>query len=290
MRLIPVRKGEIDPAKPLPWTLYDALKRPMYERGKLADSPRKLEYLIERGLYRDEAAVEAPLPPPEEAAPAQQVSLDSIRMQIGDPMQLQSKAADGARHYVRLIGYVKGVSVLVTTPVVDGRVMLMREGQDFVVRTFCGKHAYAFSAQVAKVLNVPYPYLHLSYPAEVEAIVVRRFPRVEVDIAAAVGREAAGAQALPATIANLSAGGALLYAPAALGKVGDVLFVRFGLRLNDADTSVVVKAALRAIGPGADGAARALAHGVQFIEVPQQELLVLTAYIYRRMLEQSVDF
>ena len=96
------------------------------------------------------------------------MSLEETRLQIGDLVNLQAMANDGEQRYsVKLIGMSKGRSVLVSTLLVDGRYLLMKEGQGFVLRAFSGKNAYAFATQILKSMNTPYPYLHLSYPREV---------------------------------------------------------------------------------------------------------------------------
>ena len=64
-----------------------------------------------------------------------EVRFEEIRLPVGESLQLQWLAGEQSiRHYSRLIGYVKGQSVLVTAPTVNGKVVLMREGQAVLVR------------------------------------------------------------------------------------------------------------------------------------------------------------
>ena len=46
------------------------------------------------------------------------LDLEDIRLQVGDLLQLQGVAADAPRHAVKLLGYAKGRSVMVTPPMV----------------------------------------------------------------------------------------------------------------------------------------------------------------------------
>ncbi|MDP1924970.1 MAG: flagellar brake protein, partial [Thiobacillus sp.] len=93
------------------------------------------------------------------------LTLDQIKLAIGDAIQLQFQSdVEPSRSFVTLIGYLEGQSVVVTTPIINGSMMLVREGQDFVVRLFSGKSAYAFTTSAKRVTNTPYPHLHLAYP------------------------------------------------------------------------------------------------------------------------------
>ena len=219
--------------------------------------------------------------------------LEDIKLQIGDTLQLQSQADQGTvRYYVKLIGYAVGKSVIVSTPVVDGRICLMREGQSFVVRCFSGKNAYAFPAATFKVVNAPFPHLHLTYPREVRGIVVRKGARVNTSIISAVhilSGPRSNTQAA-ATIVNLSVGGALLTARAPLGDKGDRISIKFRVNLQDIEAFPQLEAVIRNVAPEAvteGGGPPTVLHGLEFKDVPQADRVMLTAYVYQRLLEES---
>src|SRR3569623_3694572 len=121
-----------------------------------------------------------PAPTPRESGV---LSLDQIKLGIGDTIQLQFQSdVEPSRCFVTLIGYLEGQSVIVPTPIINGCLMLVREGQDFVVRLISGKTAYAFTAMAKRVTNTPYPPLHLAYPKEVRGLVVRGSSRGRINI------------------------------------------------------------------------------------------------------------
>src|SRR3569833_877498 len=92
------------------------------------------------------------------------LSLDQIKLGIGDTIQLQFQSdVEPSRCFVTLIGYLEGQSVLVTTPINKGSLMLVREGQDFVVRLFSGKTTNTNTTKTKHDTNTPYPHLHLAY-------------------------------------------------------------------------------------------------------------------------------
>ena len=205
---------------------------------------------------------------------------------------LNVKLADGdaLRYAVKLIGYCKGKSVIVSTPTVDNKFAFIRDGQSFVVRFFRGKVAYAFATSVFKSTNVPYPHLHLTYPSTVRGLVVRRGARARVNIIAAAVDARGKSHA--ATLCDLSTGGGMLVGNVQMGEVGETLTLKFRAMLNGQEHYLHPVAAIRNIGTG-DGSAEGLPagfhHGLQFVEVPPSETLALTTLVYEKLLQESAE-
>jgi c-di-GMP-binding flagellar brake protein YcgR len=228
--------------------------------------------------------------PAKEATSEKQITLDEARLQIGDLVQLQSQTdGNDTRYSVRLIGLSKGRSVLVTTPMIEGKYLLMRDGQSFVLRAFSGKNAYAFATQIIKSINTPYPYLHLAFPKEVRSLVVRKGARAAVNLVCAitscddVPMQAAG------TIVNLSIGGALLTAKQPLGEKGQRLMVKFRVIVNGIEALLEINAIIRVINIDESGETiMPYNHGLQFVDVAAEDSIPLLAYVYHELLEQSL--
>lgn len=228
-----------------------------------------------------------------DAALDNRVNLDEARLQIGDALQLQPLGdANAPRHYVKLIGFAKPASVLVSTPKVDGAYIFVRDGQSYVVRAFSGKNAYAFSTSVVRSVAVPYPYLHLSYPKDVRALVVRRGARAKVNLIAsarkvdAQGQESAEAAA--ASIRNVSISGAMLASPHPLGLQGDTIRLSFKITLADIVSLVTLDALIRAVNPaGEDLGPGMIGYGLEFVGGEAQDRITLTAFVYQKLLEQD---
>lgn len=250
-----------------------------------------------RGLYRqlaaaqDKPSADDGQSEPEASADKGNVCrLEDIKLQIGDTLQLQSQADQGGgRYYVKLIGYAPGRSVLVSTPLVDGKIALMREGQNFVVRCFSGKNAYAFKSATFKVVNTPFPHLHLLYPREVRGLEVRKGARVHTNLIAAV-KVLSGAQAdnqAAGTISNLSVGGALLVAKSELGEKGDRVSITFKVTLQDIETYPILEAVIRSVVREEESGLSRVLHGLEFRDVSQEDRVMLTAFVYQKLLEDS---
>jgi hypothetical protein len=215
-------------------------------------------------------------------------ALEEIKLAIGDALHLQSQSegSSATRYTVKLIGYLRGKGLIVTTPTQDGKFLLMREGQAFVVRLFSGKSAFAFPATIFKVANVPYPHLHLTWPGRVKGLIVRSGARARVNLIAAI-TDARGNQR-SGLIENLSTGGCSLGSKDVCGRTDDHIQVSFRANLNEIEQVFQLDGVVRSVQQDvehSDGASHQ--HGVQFVDMAQQDQLALTAFVYHKLFEES---
>ena len=153
-----------------------------------------------------------------------------------------------------------------------------------------------FRATLAKVfrteVTVREVSLSLLRGLHVRGLVVRKGTRVRTRVIAAATRpQDAPGESVAVTLVNISTSGAMLTARAPLGKKGDTLAIKFKLSLNDIESYLDIETVLRNVEAGAateQGAAQ-WQHGVEFREVAQQDLLMLTAYIYQKLLDESAS-
>jgi hypothetical protein len=222
------------------------------------------------------------------AGEADNLRFIDLQLRIGDRMQLQPpKQAADDRCVVRLIGFVEGVSVLVTPPYqLNQRVQLL-EGENIVVRAFTGRNAFGFATAIDKIVRHPFDYLHLAYPKEVQAMQVRKALRVKTSIIASVQPEDPLAEAVPAIIADVSSSGALLDAGVAMGEVGDMVRIAFRVRLHEVDSDLVLAAVIRNRYAEylQEGGVESVHHGVEFLALTAAENMVLESLIYQQMVE-----
>lgn len=212
--------------------------------------------------------------------------LESIPLGIGDAIHLQSQRdGDPVRHTVRLIGYLRGKGLIVTTPTVDGKVLMIRDGQNYVVRLFAGRSAYAFSTTVFKVANVPYPHLHLTWPSHVKGLTVRKGARAKVSLIASI--TCADGTARSGLVEDLSVGGCSLTSREALGMVGDTVRLKFRVLLGGLEQYFDLPGTLRSITPTMEDATPRIVHGLAFNEVSPQDTMGLTACVYHTLFEES---
>lgn len=294
MALVRISNGDLRVGQPVPWSLFDENKVLLLAQGVVLDNERQLQQLLERGLFRKIRVAEDEPEPETDAREASRpqeasCSLEDTKLAIGDTLQLQGQADTGAtRYYVKLIGYFKGKSLIVTTPSVDGKVLLMREGQAFVVRMFSGKSVYAFPASIFKVANVPYPHLHLTYPAQVRGLVIRSGARVKAKLIASI--QGTTGKVVAGSISNLSTGGAAVTVKEPVGLKGEVVAVKFRVAIDEVEQYLHLKGIIRSIHGEVDESGGSLVqHGVQFADVPEAEHVSLTAYVYRKLFEETAE-
>ncbi len=113
--------------------------------------------------------------------------MKKLSLQTGVKLQLQFlDETRRDRYQVTIIGYIEGHSLMITAPQKNGNFLLLREGQQFIVRLLSGTQIIGFNSEVLKVYNNPFSYVHLKPPLEVEQLNVRNAHRVELKVIASI--------------------------------------------------------------------------------------------------------
>jgi c-di-GMP-binding flagellar brake protein YcgR len=305
--LIPVRGAELAVGKPLPQAIYDWHGNLLLAAGCVIESRSQLEGLIDNGFIQDSTWDLAPKPtrdfllagtsrrstssaeqanePPEANANKEVVvGMDDVRWYVGETLYLQLIDNPAVRYTVRLIGFVKNKTVLVTAPSIDGKLEFVRDGQTFIVRAFAGKKAYAFVTSAVKSVHSPHPYLHLVFPKEVRCTVVRRGVRAQVKIIASVtldNPERVGA----AVLTDLSMGGASGTLKQTLGQKGEHGQIKFKVHAAEQDEYLNLKMVLRSVAPSENG--DGYKHGFEFLDVSIHDRLILSAFVHQILAERE---
>jgi len=218
-----------------------------------------------------------------------------LKIQVGETLQLQPRdGEEGRRLQVKLIGYLPGASLLVTTPTVGGKTMIMREGQPFVVRMMAGKRIVGFTTTILRSCARPFPYLHLAYPSEVEQITVRKAQRVRVRLFASIKNSNPEFQfdkPQSATIIDISTAGALLVAGAQLGAAEDRIGVRCALKIGGHEKLLSLPAIIRNVhvGHSEEHGASSYFHGLEFDIEDEQNGFALHGYVYEQIVKAQSE-
>lgn len=211
-----------------------------------------------------------------------------MKLKVGDRLQIQLPARFMTdRAIVRLIGYVNNLSLLITPPrEANGLRIQIEENDELGVRIFTSQNAFGFSSTVAKLIKIPFEYLHISFPSEIKGMIIRKAPRVKANIVCSVTTEPLGRESLTGVILNLSAKGALLASRSILaGKGGgdqadipgdsswdrSFLECRCGRSLAVPDETLASPFAVH--------------HGLEFVDLQTKDSLVLQSMIYQQMIE-----
>jgi len=313
MSLISANSNEILVGKPLPWALYDCEHNLLLaNKGDIVRDDKHRDALLTGSVCHElswempgkevgedgfPAAEEAPQKQSAENKSGKSYTFDDMKLKVGDRLNLELPAdhdfrtkfqSHNERFLVKVIGFLKGGSLLVTAPNTTNAQII--GGKKVVMRFFSGQNAFGFSCSIEEICKVPYEYLHLSFPDSIEGIVVRKAPRVKTRIMAAVqGSKPGAAEQIPALISDISASGASLDAQRTLGGKGDILSLSFHMPLhNIIDAYLSVKGVIRAVlsGDAADASKPSLIHhGVEFQELQPNDCLILQSMVYQQMIE-----
>ncbi len=201
-----------------------------------------------------------------------------IRPRIWERVQLARPG--NVRFDSRLIGYIRGMSLLVTQPVREGLRMDFLEGEPLEVRMFTGSEIHVFETHVLQVCIAPVHYLHLAYPEQMRIQPLRRTPWVDVRIPATL--VLADATRVPALLENLSENGARLGANFDMKEEG--FLISFAGRIDEMNREIQLPARLVRRRQQKDGMHE---YSVSFGEVEEVERLWLKCLVLRHMLENG---
>jgi len=298
--LQPIRKADIEVGKPLPFAVYDADRNLLLNRGVTVYSEHQLGVLLEKGLFRERARTAAnptrtdtlPTEPGTGAGqgrPTEEtLDLDALKLLPGDALQLQP-LQDGVteRWTVRVIGQMRPKSLLVSAPMVDGKLIFIKDGQGFLARAFSGLNVCAFKAKVLKSQLQPFPYLHLAWPESVQAMRIRKAMRAPIHIIVAILDGPDGRQVAAGKFTDISVGGGKLLAMTKLGHKEQKLWLSFKINVGDMEEYVKTSAVIRTTGEEADEHGTVMkAYGVQFGELGQSQRLIIMNLVYQFVLKE----
>lgn len=213
---------------------------------------------------------------------------NALQLNIGDTLLLQFTADDHQRkHPTKVIGYLQGKSLVVTTPRIDGKVMLVREGQPLIVRMLSGNNMYGFNTQILATSLKPYAHLHLTYPQEIEKIVVRKAMRVSADLDVSVSCVSADnpqqSQQFKGKVLDISTAGALISAAAVLGASGDLLSLTMRVPVAGVQKYIKVPAVIRSIREAEPEAGPERHYGVEFQLLEEMDNILLHGFVYEQL-------
>jgi c-di-GMP-binding flagellar brake protein YcgR len=296
MSLIPVESDKLAVGTRLPWTLYDQDRKVLMERGQVIDSEEQLDLLLASNPLRelswqsateksasDNSALDKALSNHTDT----RFTFQDMRLRVGDRIQLQPPASLGVeRHIVRLLGYLDNASLMVTMPMTNGMRVPVHEHDKIVARIFSSQKAFAFDCKVLRVCKMPYDYLHLSFPDVVQGAVIRKSPRIRTKIITSITTQGGSNEKQPGVIVNLSADGALVKARQQLAGKSEEIVLSFRVNLHNMEAYLTTKAVVRNVFEEEGAEELRFQHGIQFLDLPSNDSVILQSLIYQQMIEQ----
>ena len=140
---------------------------------------------------------------------------------IGSNAQEYSRAA--------LIGFLYEQSLIINSPRREDHIVQIDRGDELIVRFNKEDTIYAFNSSIMEINQTPYPHIHLTYPVNIQAKLLRRGNRIEVDkhtLKLKIKNDDSNGEV---TITNISEYGAKLVSSNNLGQPGEKLILELDL-------------------------------------------------------------
>lgn len=313
MNLQPISNDTIPVDQPLPWPLYDKEGHVMFYDGEEISGQQLqlLSSVLEDGLFRDmgEDVPAAPASEPEEhnakAKPAAKprtvdnwvkqhkgsstgpITLTDIfpppgiKPQVGERLQLRLLSrSKPVYHYSRLVGYIRGQSILVSAPMEQGNKVDLVDGEALEIRMLTGGDIFLFRSSVLASCISPTHYLHLEYPTQITRQKLRKHPWAKVEIDSAIVDE--NGKRYAAKITNLSNNGAKLVSASPLGREHDPVRLNFPVTIDEIRTDLSLEGTIRRVGK-ADEQKDVMEYGIELHNIPDDHALWLRCLVFERI-------
>jgi len=216
-------------------------------------------------------------------------------LKLGETLQLKPLANEsgGVQYFVKYIGGIEKKSLICTVPMIDDKVMFIKENTGYSVRLFSGKNVYTFNTMVEVVYSRPYPHMHLKYPREAYSNKIRNNQRVACSIIAIVA-DISGEQTenskISGRIIDMSMGGIMFESFKTTGNVGVQTETSFKISMEGGEALFAIPGVLRnVIDKVQEDGKTIYQHGIQFGEIPFQQRVMLQNYIFQTLAGEKLD-
>ena len=205
-----------------------------------------------------------------------------LKLIPGQVFQLEFEGYTSDRDRSVLIGYRRGASMIVSTPIINGVQANVKSGEKGNVRFFAGRMscACAFQSEVMFVGKSPYPHIHLKIPEEVITGEVRGSVRADVEVVTQVEYVLkAEPKNTSAKIVDLSMHGARMIGREFEFGEGAELLLTFQIAITGLEHELKIKSRVRSLQDMENG----VAIGLQFEDVPTHDKIALQAFVLSKV-------
>jgi c-di-GMP-binding flagellar brake protein YcgR len=216
-------------------------------------------------------------------------------LKLGETLQLKPLADEsgGTQYFVKYLGGIEKKSLICTLPMIDEKVMFVKENTGYSVRLFSGKNVYTFNTMVEVVYSRPYPHMHLKYPRQAYTNKIRHNQRVTCNIIAIVANlssEQTENNKISGRIVDMSMGGIMFEGLKTTGNLGDQTETSFKISMEGGEALFAIPGVLRnVIKKLPEDGKTIYQYGIQFEEIPFQQKVMLQNYIYQTLAGEKLD-
>lgn len=211
------------------------------------------------------------------------MKIDELGLAIGDTLQLQLGDDIENRYSVIFYGMNPTGSIIVSAPKSSSdKAIFVREGQPITLRFVSKNVASGFSTSVITSKGRPYPYIHLKIPLEIQTVEVRKGVRIDADIAATVLNKTHRSPALTGRLKSLSCSGARIETTVKTALEGDLISISATLFIEKVKCFITMDCKVTYVKEDEEN--DLYIYGVNIVQIDDEDLVSLSAYVYQELL------
>jgi c-di-GMP-binding flagellar brake protein YcgR len=161
-------------------------------------------------------------------------------------MQTRRLVEGAKKKESQYFGAIEGKGVMVGPLGAQGAKTELEAGEVCVVRGFTGQYEYSFLTKVLQTFEKPFAYALLSYPAQVDARLVRQSMRIQCAWPCTVCVAGADGQRISqkVTLIDLSTSGAMIKAPTQVSTLGAGIQLTLSVQVDKAPLELCLTASV----------------------------------------------
>jgi c-di-GMP-binding flagellar brake protein YcgR len=283
MSLVRLKSGDLPVGVPLPWSVFGKNGAMLLNAGgiiPMEDAPA----LLSAGLYRaqDESSQ------PQAAGLAQRRAgakpeLPGLAIQVESVQvaMLEDGNKERSLFRVEFIGRIPDVSLILSQPQREGRLVPVPVGQNLHVNLFASRFVHTFSGQILCVQRLPAPYMHLSHPDSIKTTVLRSAKRVNLQLGILALLRRGEELSIPVSVIELSSKGLALLSEYPLGEPGASVQISFSVATGKLPQAIRTTGIIRSGRPLKSQ--QAYRYGLELTELTPEQQVAIQAFIYQNL-------
>ena len=210
--------------------------------------------------------------------------MTEFNLPIGTELFIEHLDSEGQEYScVVLIGFLHAQSLIVTLPKRQDHVVQIDRGDELIVRFSKADSMYAFSTKIMEISQAPYPHIHLTYPENIQAKLLRRGSRIDVAKHALQLKIRNSDFDGAVTIADISEHGAKLISDNNLGQLEEKLTIELDLPQYPEKVELNCKICHTQSYIDEDSNKQTYCHGIEFFELNTMALSFINSFIHENI-------
>jgi c-di-GMP-binding flagellar brake protein YcgR len=189
-----------------------------------------------------------------------------------------------------LIGFLYAQSLIVTLPKRKDHLVQVEKGDELIIRFSKGDTIYAFSSKVMEINQSPYPHIHLTYPENIQAKLLRRGNRIEVSKNALQLKIKNNDFDGAVIITNISEFGAKLTSSSKLGELDEKLTIELDLPQYPEVVELNCKICHTDNCVDQDSNKETYEHGIEFFEINTMARSFINSFIHEHIEREKSSY